>query len=86
VNTKWSALPNATLPLTGSEIISVAIAGIGNYQLTVAQLAAQLVLTGTGSPVGNITPIFVGQLYTDNTTPGLYISTGLTNTAWNQLI
>jgi hypothetical protein len=44
------------------------------------------VLTGSGSPVGVVTPTSVGQLYTDTTTPGEWLSTGLTNASWTQLI
>lgn len=44
-------------------------------------------LTGTGSPVGAVTPTAVGQLYTDQNAPhSLWQSTGLTNASWDQLI
>lgn len=41
--------------------------------------------TGAGSPVGFVTPAFVGQLYVD-TSGGLWESNGLTNNSWTQLI
>ncbi len=43
-------------------------------------------LTGNGSPVGVVTPTVTGQIYTDQSTPGLWESNGLTNTSWIQLI
>lgn len=44
---------------------------------------------GIGSPVGVVTPDYVGQFYSDQTDVNsvkLWISTGAGNTAWNQLI
>jgi len=44
-------------------------------------------LSGTGSPVGVVTPTSIGQLYTDQNVPhSVWQSTGLTNTAWDQII
>lgn len=37
---------------------------------------------GDGSPVGVVTPDAIDQFYRDETTPGLWQSTGLTNTDW----
>lgn len=44
------------------------------------------VLEGSGSPVGVVSPISIGQIYSDYTTPGLWQSTGLTSADWTQLI
>lgn len=44
------------------------------------------VLEGNGSPVGVVTPIAIGQLYSDVSGTGLWQSTGLTNTSWTQLV
>jgi hypothetical protein len=41
-------------------------------------------LTGSGSPSGVVTPTQSGILYVDKTTPGLWVSTGTTNTSWHQ--
>ena len=43
-------------------------------------------LSGSGSPVGVVTPSAAGVLYADYTTPGLWESNGTTNTSWIQLI
>jgi hypothetical protein len=46
------------------------------------------VLSGTGSPVGSVTPTFIGQHYFDTTTPGsevIWLSVGSGNTNWIQL-
>jgi len=39
-------------------------------------------LTGTGSPVGAVTPLSIGQTYIDTAGPTIYTSYGLTNTDW----
>lgn len=39
-------------------------------------------LYGVISPIGTITPDFIGQTYTDTVVPNLYYSTGLTNADW----
>lgn len=44
--------------------------------------------TGTGTPVGSLTPDFIGQTYVDTTTPGsevVWFAVGLTNTSWKQI-
>jgi hypothetical protein len=44
--------------------------------------------SGTGTPVGSVTPVFVGQHYIDTTTPGsevIWFAVGLANTNWVQL-
>ena len=41
--------------------------------------------SGNGSPVGVATPAYVGQTYTDLTTPGFWTSTGLTSANWLQI-
>jgi len=45
-------------------------------------------LTGTGTPVGSVTPAYIGQIYgdPDPVTPGLWVARGLTNADWTQLI
>lgn len=40
------------------------------------------VCSGSGSPVGSVTPIKLSQHYTDSSTNRTWISTGLTNTDW----
>jgi hypothetical protein len=65
-----------------------------NLKMCILQLlcltttGASATLTGTGSPVGVVTPTFVGQLYTDQNGPpyGLWQSTGLTSADWSQLL
>lgn len=42
--------------------------------------------SGSGSPVGVVTPGAVNQFYRDTTTPGLWQATGLTNADWIQWI
>lgn len=42
-------------------------------------------LSGSGSPVGVVTPDYVGQSYTDLTTPGFWTSTGATSANWLQI-
>jgi hypothetical protein len=54
--------------------------------LSAAASSGNTTLTGSGSPVGVVTPVAVGQLFTDPTTPGLYVANGLTNTSWVQLV
>ncbi len=50
------------------------------------QLIALLIsLSGTGSPVGVVTPITPGQQYTDTDTGHLWISMGLADTDWQDL-
>lgn len=41
-----------------------------------------LVVRGTGSPVGVVTPGFAGQLYQDNASRAFYRSTGTTSADW----
>lgn len=38
--------------------------------------------SGSGSPVGVVTPTGVGDLYTDHVTPALWQATGVTDTDW----
>lgn len=38
--------------------------------------------TGTGSPVGTVTPDFIQQMYLDTENENWYKSTGLTSTQW----
>lgn len=38
--------------------------------------------SGSGSPVGVVTPSGIGDLYVDDTTPALYQATGLTSADW----
>jgi hypothetical protein len=40
----------------------------------------------SGPPLGVVTPTCEGQLYNDSTTPGFWISTGLTSADWQQLV
>ncbi len=40
---------------------------------------------GAGSPVGSVTPSAIGDLYVDETGPGLWQATGVTNTSWQQV-
>ena len=42
-------------------------------------------LSGSGSPVGAVTPTSVGQTYLDTTTPGFWAANGLTNNSWTQI-
>jgi parallel beta-helix repeat protein len=49
---------------------------------------SRIPLSGTGSPVGSVTPVFVGQHYIDTTAPGsevIWFAVGLANTNWVQL-
>lgn len=41
--------------------------------------------SGSGSPVGVVTPTGEGDLYVDETTPGLWQANGTTNTDWTQV-
>ncbi len=52
--------------------------------LTGANLHAARSLSGTGIPVGSVTPTIIGELYLDTTAGSetLYVSTGLTTTDW----
>jgi hypothetical protein len=43
-------------------------------------------LSGTGTPVGSVTPTIIGQTYLDKNTSNLWISTGLTNASWVELV
>lgn len=43
-------------------------------------------LSGAGSPVGTATPTIIGQTYLDTTENNLWMSTGLTNTNWVELV
>lgn len=45
-------------------------------------LDAWLLVRGTGSPVGVVTPAFAGQLYQDTSTFTVWRSTGTANTNW----
>ena len=42
--------------------------------------------TGSGSPVGVVTPTAIGQFYSDFTNGVLWQATGLTNTSWIQWV
>jgi len=57
----------------------------GGGGLTTWGQSNQATYVGAGSPVGVITPNGAGDLYVDNTTPGLYQANGVLNTSW-QLI
>ncbi len=48
----------------------------------VAALVALRPLTGVGSPIGSVTPAYIGQFYTDSAAPSLYQASGLTNVDW----
>ena len=64
-------------PGGGENTIGAAIIGAYNSSLS-----------GTGTPVGSVTPVFVGQHYIDTTTPGsevIWFAVGLANTNWIQL-
>jgi hypothetical protein len=37
---------------------------------------------GTASPIGSVTPDFIGQQYIDTTNKAVFTSTGTTNTSW----
>lgn len=41
--------------------------------------------SGSGTPVGTVTPDAEGDLYVDTTTPALWQSTGTVDTAWEQI-
>jgi hypothetical protein len=45
-------------------------------------LDAWLVVRGTGSPAGVVTPAFAGQLYFDEAARKWYQSTGTTSASW----
>ena len=53
----------------------------GYTQATLPNLSP---LTGTGTPVGNVTPDFINTIYFDGTT-NVWISTGVTDTSWLQI-
>lgn len=53
--------------------------------LNAATIAARP-LTGAGSPVGVVTPAYVGQFYTDLVGTQLFQASGLTNADWIQWI
>jgi hypothetical protein len=42
-------------------------------------------LSGSGSPVGAVTPAVIGQTYFDTTTPAFWAANGLTNGSWTQI-
>lgn len=42
-------------------------------------------IEGDGSPVGTLSPRFIGQIYTDTTAADSYISVGLLNTDWKAI-
>lgn len=41
---------------------------------------------GSGSPVGSVTPEFKGQIYFDTLNQQLYVSSGLDNTNWIEVV
>jgi hypothetical protein len=41
--------------------------------------------TGTGSPIGSVTPSVAGEIYTDLTSKIIYVASGLTNTSWTSV-
>lgn len=43
--------------------------------------------TGNGSPVGVLTPIYIGQYYTDFDNPGgIWVATGTTSADWREYL
>lgn len=54
--------------------------------LTFVQSNVGAPLSGSGSPVGVVTPSVVGQTYFDTAGPGFWVATGLTSANWLQLI
>lgn len=55
--------------------------------LTAAKVAANMksVLSDAGSPIGSVTPDFIGQEYWDETNSKWYKAYGTTNSAWSAL-
>lgn len=47
--------------------------------------AADALFSGSGSPVGSVTPDNEGDLYVDTATPGLWQATGATSADWTQI-
>lgn len=42
--------------------------------------------SGSGSPVGSVTPDFTGQIYFDTSSQLVYVSSGTTNSSWIELV
>jgi hypothetical protein len=96
-----SAIVEADLPARPATDITIADAGeyfTGSEAEAVTQEIGLSLSTnvnqsnatqsGTGTPVGSVTPVFVGQHYIDTTTPGsevIWFAVGLANTNWVQL-
>jgi hypothetical protein len=84
-NKNISDLPAASV-LTSANLFEVEQGGV-NGQATAQQLIDLIAPVGAGSPVGVLTPVFIGQNYSRTSTPPeLWRSTGLTNADWTQLI
>ncbi len=71
--------------LDGTEETPLVQAG-ANVKATLAVQAAYARVRGSGSPIGVVTPGFLGQFYSDTTTPALWEATGATNADWFQWI
>lgn len=56
----------------------------GSGQVTVSTGGGDV--SGSGSPVGSVTPSFVNQFYRRTDSPELWQATGLTNADWVQWI
>lgn len=84
-NKNISDLPVASA-LTAADLFETEQGGV-NKGATAQQLIDLISPVGAGSPVGVLTPIFIGQNYSRTSNPPeLWRATGLTNADWIQLI
>lgn len=83
-NKNISDLPAASA-LALANLFEVEQGGV-NGQVTAQQLIDLISPIGVGSPVGVVTPAFIGQKYSNTAPIELWQSTGLTNADWTQLI
>lgn len=85
-NRTITSLP-AGVTVTDDQIFESVEGGV-SVKYTGAQIKAYVASTlqnknGSGSPVGSVTPNYIGQTYTDTTPPyGFWTSIGLTNNDW----
>lgn len=84
-NKNISDLPAASA-LTAADLFETEQGGV-NGQATAQQLIDLLCPVGAGSPVGSLTPVFIGQNYSRTSSPPeLWRATGLTANDWLQMI
>lgn len=78
VTDSTSYITVSVAPATTQVTVSTGPITIGGSSYTIA--------SGSGSPVGSVTPEFAGQLYQDTDTGQVYVSFTLSSADWIELV